>query len=119
MPQTPLGVNQQANWALMHRLAAKRQALEGQRRFGACAWIDIECVEFASERPDDAARPSVERIRQSILRLGSMRKVAPLDATGKAKQHHARGRGEPAIELAGSRMKRAAYRQAGLGCTLA
>lgn len=118
MPQTPPWVDQQTDRALMHRLAAQRQALKGQWSRGGSARIDVDRVEFARERSDRAPRPAVERMRQSILRLGSASKVIPLQTTGESEQHHGQGRREPAIELAGFRVERAAHREAGLGCTV-
>ena len=117
MPQTPLWVDQQSDRAWMNRLAAERQALEGQWRCGGSARINVECVELVRERADYAPRPAVERIRQSIPCLRSTHEVFPLQTTGESEQDHGQGRGEPAIELAGFRVKRAAHREAGLGCT--
>lgn len=118
VPQTPFGVNEQANRTRMHRLAAKGHALEGQGRAGSAARIDVQRVEFPRERPDHAPGPTVERMRQPIPRLLSVCEALPLKATRESEQHHGDGPGDRGIELTACRVERAAHREAGLGCTV-
>lgn len=118
VPQTPFWVNEQADRTLMHRLAAKGHALEGQGRPGSAARIDVQRVEFPRERSDHAPGPAVERMRQTIPRLGSVCKVLPLKATGESEQHHREGPADWEVELAACRVERAAYREADLGCAV-
>ena len=113
VPQPPLGMDEQADRTLVHRLAAQCEALEWQLRRRAVR-IEAQPAELLRERADHSTGPAVERMRQSIARLGGALIATPLLTAGEAQQNHrcdARLRQQP-IEFPGLRVESAAHRKA-------
>src|SRR5271166_4874311 len=110
VPESPLGVNQQANRTAVHRLATHGELLKRQLRAGSIR-IDVECTELARARADDPARPAVERIRNFVARLRGGLIGLPLHSACEAQQDDRSDgyRRQERLEIAGLRMKRAAH----------
>lgn len=113
MPEPEGLVNQKPDGTGMHRLTAQCETLEWKRRCRRSARIKVDRSKLARERPDQATRPPIERVRLSIVRLGRALEGAPLDTAGEAKQYQraALQRGKVRAELAGFRMECAADRE--------
>jgi len=96
----------------MNRLAARGEPLKRQLR--RPARIEGQRPKIPCHRLDVTARPAVERVRLSIVRLGRLRKYVPLHTAGEAEQCQrafGHGRWQLDVEFARSRMKRATDRE--------
>jgi len=101
----------------MNGLAAACEALEGKRRCGRSARIEVRGAKLARERSDHPPRPPIERMRQSVPRFTRVLKDAPLRAAREAEQHDGtriRLAGRHA-ELAGHRVKGTTHRETARG----
>ncbi len=110
VPETEGLVDQKADGARMHGLTAQGETLKRQRRCRRPAGIEVQRSELAGELSDRAPRPSIERMRLSVLRLARAREGAPLGAACEAEQYQGSAfrAGKVRAQLAGLRVECAA-----------
>jgi hypothetical protein len=97
----------------MNGLAAACEALEGERRCGRSARIEVGRAELARERSNHPPRPPIERMRQSVPRFARVLKSAPLKPACEPEQYDG-SRTRPAergVELTGLGVKSTAHRE--------
>jgi hypothetical protein len=101
----------------MHGLAAAREALEGQRRCGRSARIEVGRVELARKRSDHTPRPAIERMGLAVACFFGILKYAPLRPAREPEQHDgSRIRGAGCrLEFTRLRMKGTAHRETARG----